>query len=331
LALVFYVPLAKGRLFLYLIELLIGLLMLVGGAELLVRGGAQLALAFRVPAMVVGLTIVAFGTSTPELATSLSAAFQASTEMALANVNGSNIANVLLVLGAAALVRPLCIDRSLLRREIPVLVLLQTIVLVACMNGVIGPWEGLVFLIVGLGYNGLLLWQTFRRGRAGLGDLDEELLDEVGEPNGSLGRNVAYLVVGIFILVGGAWLFIEGSISLAEILGFSDRFIGLSCVALGTSAPELVTAIVSCYRGQVDLAIGNSIGSNILNIAMVLALTAMVSPVHIADVGAWYDLGMALAVALLMLIMVAAGGRLGRPAGLAMLLGYGLFIVLSAN
>ena len=243
---------------LYVLTLLFGLLMLVAGAELLVRGGSQIALTLRVPALVVGLTIVAFGTSTPELATSVSAAMQASTEMALANVNGSNIANIALVLGVAAMVRPLTVDRALLRREIPFLVLLQSLVPLCLWNGFLGPWEGLVLLSVGLTFNGLLLRDALRIRRSGLRDEGlAELVDEVGVPTGGLVGHLVVLFIGIVILVTGAWLFVEGSVELAGRLGLSDRVIGLTCIALGTSAPELATAIVSSYRGQVDLAIGN--------------------------------------------------------------------------
>jgi len=297
--------------------------MLVGGAELLVRGGSQLALLFRVPALVVGLTIVAFGTSTPELATSLSAAWVAeSTEMALANVNGSNIANILLVLGGAALIRPLRVERALLRREIPALLLLQCLVPLLCIGGVVVWYEGVILLLVGLGYNFLLLRQSFGLRGAAAEELQQEMMDEVGEASGGVGRNLGLLFVGMTILVVGAWLFIDGSVALAEMIGLSDRIIGLTCVALGTSAPELATAIVSAHRGEVDLAIGNSIGSNILNISMVLALTAIVEPVQMLDQAAWTDLFAGLSASLMLGVFIVMGGRLGRVVGALMVSGY---------
>ena len=204
----------------FIVTLLVGLAMLVGGAELLVRGGSQLALIFRVPALVVGLTIVAFGTSTPELATSLSAAWVAqSTEMALANVNGSNLANILLVLGGAALIRPLRVERALLRREIPALLLLQCLVPLLCIGGVVTWYEGLILLLVGLGYNFLLLRQSLGLRGEEAEELQKELLDEIGEANGSVGWNVGLLSVGMVVLVVGAYCFIEGSVALAELIG----------------------------------------------------------------------------------------------------------------
>lgn len=314
----------------YIVALIIGLIMLVGGAELLVRGGSQLALAFRVPALVVGLTVVAFGTSTPELATSMSAALQSSTEMALANVNGSNIANILLVLGGAALVSPLRVERTLMRREVPVLILLQALVMLFCIGGVINWIEGAVLLIVGLGYNVVLLSQSLKLRGAEAEAMQQEAMAEIGEVGGGILINIVLLVVGIAVLVTGAWLFIDGSVVLATNLGVSDRVIGLSCVALGTSAPELATAIVSAFRGEVDLAIGNSIGSNILNIAMVLAMTAIVAPVEMKELGAWQDLGVAMGCALLVGLMILLGGRLGRLGGATMLLGYFGYMVWAA-
>ena len=297
--------------------------MLVGGAELLVRGGSQLALIFRVPALVVGLTIVAFGTSTPELATSLSAAWVAqSTEMALANVNGSNLANILLVLGGAALIRPLRVERALLRREIPALLLLQCLVPLLCIGGVVTWYEGLILLLVGLGYNFLLLRQSLGLRGEEAEELQKEMLDEIGEANGSVGWNVGLLSVGMVVLVVGAYCFIEGSVALAELIGLSDRIIGLTCVALGTSAPELATAMVSAHRGEVDLAIGNSIGSNILNISMVLALTAIVEPVQMLDQAAWSDLFAGVTATVMLGLIIVMGGRLGRVIGLLMVFGY---------
>lgn len=297
--------------------------MLVGGAELLVRGGSQLALLFRVPALVVGLTIVAFGTSTPELATSLSAAWVAqSTEMALANVNGSNLANILLVLGGAALIRPLRVERALLRREIPALILLQCLVPLLCIGGVVVWYEGIILLFVGLGYNFLLLRQSLGLRGAEAEGLQQEMLDEIGDGTGSVGWNLGLLLIGMVVLIVGAWLFIEGSVVLAEMIGLSDRIIGLTCVALGTSAPELATAMVSAHRGEVDLAIGNSIGSNILNISMVLALTSIVEPVQMVDQAAWYDLSAGVVASLLLGVLVVMGGRLGRVIGVLMVLSY---------
>lgn len=299
--------------------------MLVGGAELLVRGGGQLALALKVPALIVGLTVVAFGTSAPELAVSVSAAWGGSTEAALANVTGSNIANILLVLGFAALVRPLVVDRSLIRREIPALLLLQLLIPLLCLDEVINRWEGLLLLAVGLGYNGLLIRQALKDRSAAMA---AEVPGEDTAEGTHWAIHLVLLVLGLGILVGGAQFFVAAAFDLATSFGFSERVIGLTVIALGTSAPEVVTGAISAWRGETELALGNSIGSNILNISMVLAITAMLSPIAFTDGGVWVDLGVANLVTLLMVPIVLATGRIGRVAGAMLIAGYIGYILL---
>jgi len=325
-----------------LLFLLVGLAMLVGGAELLVRGGGALALALKVPAMIVALTVVAFGTSAPELAVSLSAAIGegGSTEAALANVTGSNIANILLVLGVAALVRPLVVDRGLIKREIPALLILQLIIPVLCMDWVINRWEGALLLLIGLIYNGLLVRQAMRdRSDALAADLAGDV-PEV-EVTGWLGRlpafipvwvvHLALLLVGLAVLVGGAQLFVSGAFTLATWAGFSERFIGLTVIALGTSAPEIATGAISAWRGETEIALGNSVGSNILNISMVLALTSMIKPVAFEDGGTWLDLTVANGCTLLLVPIILLTGRIGRVTGGIMIAAYLSYILISQS
>ncbi len=275
--------------------------MLVLGAELLVRGGGQLALALKVPALIVGLTIVAFGTSTPELMVSVTAAMQASTEMALANVNGSNLANVTLVLGLASLVAPLTVERTLMRREIPTCLVLQLLVPLVCIDGTVSAIDGATLLLVGILYNAWLLFEALQ-GRASASLEDDDL-----EEGASVGWNAGLLVGGIVVLVVGAQAFVEGAVGVAKVLNLSDRFIGLTVVALGTSAPEVATGMVSAHRGEVDLAVGNSLGSNILNVAMVLGITAMVFPIEITDHAAFTDMAVAIGVTALLVPFVLKG------------------------
>ncbi len=302
----------------FVVYLLIGLVMLVLGAELLVRGGGQLALALRIPALVVGLTIVAFGTSTPELMVSLNAAMSASTDMSLANVNGSNLANVTLVLGLAALVSPLTVERTLMRREIPCCLLLQLAVPLVCLDGVISQGDGILLLLGGVLYNAWLLFEALR-GRAPA--LDDDLDGE-----GGLFKHALLLIVGLGILIFGAQLFVEGSVGVAKALHLSDRFIGLTVVALGTSAPEVATGMVSAYRGEVDLAVGNSLGSNLLNVAMVLGITSIVFPIQITDPGAWTDMAIAIGVTALLVPFVLKGS-INRLEGLLLSSAYVTYLI----
>ncbi len=298
--------------------LLIGLLMLVAGAEMLVRGGGQLALTFRVPALVVGLTIVAFGTSMPELVVCVTAAVTASTEMALANVNGSNIANIALVLGVAAMVRPLQVDRMLMRREVPSCLALQLMVPAVAYNGTISRGEGLLLLAAGALYNIWVLYEALR-GRPPKMDDDLETAD-----SGWI-WHLGMLVGGLVVLVIGANVFVPAAEDIARMMNISDRFIGLTVVALGTSAPELATGIVAAYRGEVELAVGNSMGSNILNVSMVLGSTAVIAPITILDGAAWNDMGCAV-FATGLLIPLVLKGSMNRIEGALLTAGYCVYV-----
>lgn len=299
----------------FVVNLLIGLVMLVAGAEMLVRGGGQLALALRVPALVVGLTIVAFGTSSPELIVSVTAALEASTEMALANVIGSNIANILLVLGLAAVVAPLTVDRMLIRREIPTCILLQAMVPLLAMDGRLSRGDGAILLLGGVLYNAWLLYEALKSRSA---EIPDELSSEDARP---WYIHLGMLVAGLLVLVVGADLFVDGAETLARMAGLSDRFVGLSVMALGTSAPEVATGVMSARRGEVELAVGNSLGSNLLNISMVLGITSMITPVVVMDGNATTDMWVALGVTAFLIPMVFKGS-LRRIEGIGMVVAY---------
>jgi cation:H+ antiporter len=300
------------------VALIVGVLLLLAGAEFIVRGGGQLALALGVPAMVVGLTVVAFGTSAPELLVSMTAALDGRTDTALGNVNGSNIANVLLVLGMAAVVCRLFVVCSLLCWEFPAAMGIQLLVPLLLWDGDLDRPDGVVLISAGVVYNTWLLYEAYR-GRT------VPLDDELGDGGKSVRHYVSLLLGGLVLLGVGAHLFVTGATELAQWMGWSDRFIGLTVIALGTSAPEVATAVVSAYRGESDLAVGNSLGSNILNIAMVLGLTACVCPITIQNDGVWMDLCLASA-ATFILIPVTMRGTMGRGLGLTMCLGYVLFM-----
>lgn len=304
----------------FVVSLVGGLIALVFGANTIVTRGGRLAMAFRVPALVVGLTIVAFGTSAPELTVSITAAFRASTEMALSNVNGSNIANIALVLGVASMIRPLTVQRSLLRRDISSLIVMQCAVLILFIDGVIDQTDGAILLMAGVAYN-VWLFHDVLKGRS---RLDE--VDNIGESR-QIWADVFFLLGGLAILLIGAHFMVDGAVGLAHYFNMSERYIGLTVVALGTSAPELVTAIVCARRGEVEMAVGNSIGSNILNITMVLGITAMLCPIEVSHAGVTADILVALCMALC-LVPFAMFGGLGRRSGIVLVGSYICYLSL---
>lgn len=302
----------------FLVTFLIGLVMLVLGAHYLVEGGGRVAVGLHIPAVVVGLTIVAFGTSAPELTVSVMAALQASTAMAMSNVNGSNIANIFFVLGLAALVHPLSVERALLRRDIPTVIGLQSLVLLLALDGMFSRIDGAIVLLGGVFYNFWLFYDV-RRGRA-------ELEDEP-ENEGTLLVNGLKLLGGLIVLVIGADLFVDSAVEVARYLNFSDRLIGLTVVALGTSAPEAAAAVAAARKGEVEMAVGGSVGSNILNIAMVLGITSLIRPIDLSAGGFVQDMGMALFAAFLLVVIVARGG-VSRQGGGALIAIYVVYMAL---
>lgn len=290
----------------------VGLVLVVAGAEFLVRGSSRLALALRVPAIVVGLTLVAFGTSAPELVVSVTAALTGSTSMAFANVMGSNIANVALVIGVASVVRPLTVGRALLRREISTCLALQLLVPLLCIDGTLTRTDGALLLASGIGYNVWLLVEAYR---------DRKDVPRADVPSANWLLELGLVLAGLVGLVAGAQWMVEGATELARVAGLSERFIGMTVLALGTSMPEVATGVVSARRGEDDVAVGNVIGSNILNLALVLGATALLAPIRIEQTGTWLDIGIA-ALCAAALIPMALRGRVGRLTALALCCGY---------
>lgn len=259
-----------------LVMMLSGLLVLVIGAEALVRGASKLALSLGISPLVIGLTIVAMGTSSPEVAVSVDAALSGQTDVALGNVVGSNIFNVLFILGAAALITPLLVARQLIRQEVPIMILVSFLLAFLAADEVLERSEGLLFLALLVGYTWFLVRQSRRS--------NEQMLEANTEPqsppswDSRLPVQILLIVVGLLFLVLGANWFVEGAIRIAQALGVSELVIGLTLVAAGTSMPEVATSLLAAWRGQRDIAVGNVIGSNIFNILGCLGISALVAP-----------------------------------------------------
>nr|WP_272890845.1 calcium/sodium antiporter [Stutzerimonas sp. S1] len=283
--------------FVYLIA---GLVLLVAGAEVLVRGAAKLAARFGISPLIIGLTVVAFGTSAPETAVSVQASFNGSGDIAIGNVLGSNIANVLLILGATALIAPLLVSRQLIRLDVPIMIGASLVTYALAWDGALSRLDGALLFSAVITYTLFLIISSRRNNAAN--DEDEFAkefgLHEPAKPHATL-INVGLVIAGLALLVGGSNFLVEGAVSLARALGLSELVIGLTVIAVGTSLPELATSILAAIRGERDIAVGNIVGSNIFNLLCVLGLSALVSPqaIGVSDNALGFDFPVMIAVA----------------------------------
>lgn len=261
---------------------LIGLAALLLGGELLVRGASGLATAFRVSPLVIGLTVVAFGTSAPELAVVLQSSFAGQADLAVGNVVGSCIFNVLVVLGLTAIVLPVVVSARLVRLEIPLMIASSMAVLLFGLDGTLGRLDGLVLSAGLVGYMGWTVWQSRKESSEFQEDFEDAIETRAGVAEDRPGWNAAVqfglVVAGLVLLVFGSKWLVNGSVTIARLLEVSELMIGLTIVAVGTSLPEIVTSILATVRGHSEIAVGNIVGSNILNILAVLGLSSVVAP-----------------------------------------------------
>lgn len=301
----------------YLI-LAFGLVALFVGGDFLVKGASGLALRFGLSPMVIGLTVVGFGTSAPELLVSLNAALGGQSGIAIGNVVGSNIANTLLILGLAALLAPIVVTFKTIRRDLGWMVAATLALPLVLWSGDMGRVEGLV-LVAGLA---VFLITSLQAG----GHIPDEIT-----PAGSLWRNLLLTLGGLVTLMVGAHYLVQSATIIARDFGVSEAMIGLSIVAVGTSLPELATTVTAVIRGQRDIAIGNVIGSNIFNILGILGVTALVTPIPVAARFVSVDIPFLLGLTAVTLGLLWLTGRLGRITGAIMLLAYAGYLVSTAS
>ncbi len=316
--------------------LLVGLAVLLGGAELLVRGATAIAQRLGVPPLVIGLTVVAFGTSTPELAVNVSAALAGNTGISFGNVVGSNIANIGLILAIAALVKPLSVHASIISREIPMLLLGTAAAITMAFDRVlggaavdeIGRGDGIVLLLL----FGVFLYYTLMSAFSKSGDVYvAELKEDIAShPPQKLWISAVITLVGLIGVIAGGELSVHHAVVLARYAGVSDALIGLTIIAIGTGLPELVTTIVACRRGASDLAVGNIVGSNLYNLLFVQGVTAVIRPVTIPAGGHADLLVMAGLTAVLLPLSIYRPHRIGRAGGALLLTAYIAFVVWRA-
>jgi cation:H+ antiporter len=270
--------------------------MLYFGADGLVKGSVRLVIDLGITPLVIGLTVVALGTSSPELVVSLIAGLEGNSEIALGNVVGSNICNIALILGVAGLIRPMKVDKKLMKTDVLYMIGFSVLLIIFILDEKISTIEGIIFAILIIAYISFTFYKS-RKARM------QELPDEVKEELKAKSRpvlNIALVVFGFGLLILGANIFLEGAVSIAKLLGVSNAIIGLSLVAFGTSLPELATSIVASVKNENDITLGNAIGSNIFNILLILGVTASFFPISAAEFD-YVDFGVMLGVSIIII------------------------------
>lgn len=314
------------------ILLIIGFVLLIKGADFFVDGSSSVAKILKVPTIIIGLTVVAFGTSMPELSVSVTAALRGSNDLAVSNVLGSNIFNLLVVLGCCALVKPVAAKWSLLKKEFPFSILITIILLLVdsdfsimkILDGnrgfVLGRWAGLLFLILFV----LYIYATVKsalRSRAEAKDMEEEEYKTMSPLKSGI-----YIVIGLIGIVWGGNLVVDSASNIALTFGWSQTFIGLTIVALGTSLPELVTSVVAARKGENDLAVGNVVGSNIFNILLILGVSSFITPITL-DVTAVYDTIILIIASIVVYVSAISKREIQRKEGILFLVCYFAFFL----
>jgi cation:H+ antiporter len=313
---------------------LVGGVLLIAGAELLVRGASQLAIAAGISPLVVGLTVVAFGTSSPELAVTIGSAYAGQADVALGNVVGSNIFNVLFILGISAVIAPLAVAQQLVRLDVPIMIGTSVLTLLLALDDRIGRLDGLVLFSGVVAYTLFVISQS-RRQSAGVRAEYQEAFGRRARKRTSPLVNLALVLAGLGLLVLGAKWLVEAAVAFATMLGVSELVIGLTIVAAGTSLPEVATSILAALRGERDIAVGNVIGSNIFNLLAVLGLGSLFSPggVPVPPGALTFDIPVMIAVAVATLPIAFTSYTIARWEGavfLAYYLAYAAYVLLDA-
>lgn len=306
---------------------LLGLIVLIVGADLLVRGSSQLAAAFGVSPLVIGLTIVALGTASPEIAVSLQAAASGQGDLTIGNVLGSNIFNILFVLGLSAILAPIVIAQQLIRLDAPIMIGISVLTYVLVLDGHLGMLDGIIL------FGGVVVYTIFslRQSRRESEKVHQEYAQEFVKKEASTPANIlkyiAFIVVGLGLLVLGARWLVDSATSIAVALGVSELIIGLTIVAVGTSLPEVATSIIAAVKGESDIAVGNAVGSNIYNLLGVLGIAGMLSPggINITGEVLRFDFLVMLFVAVVSLPVFYIDNRISRLEGIVLFSYYLLY------
>ena len=324
---------------LYVLYCIIGFVLLYFGAEWLVKGSSSLARSLGVTPIVIGLTVVAFGTSAPELVVSLISSIQGKSMIAVGNVVGSNICNIALVLGLSAVFQPIKSDPSVIKRDIPIMLGVSLYLLILTLNSKLGRIEGATL------FSGIILYTFMNYYLAGKGNREtgveaaseiESELEEIGYV-ASRPKQIVLILIGIAGVVGGAQIVVDNAVIIMKVLGVSEKFIGLTIVAFGTSLPELATSVVAALRKEMDISIGNLVGSNVFNIMSVLGIASLVRPITIPggffESGLWFDYTVMLFTSFLPWLMMRKDFTVKRRDGFVLLfcyVGYLVYLIIKA-
>jgi cation:H+ antiporter len=306
-----------------LLILILGLVLLYFGAEGLVRGSSSLALRLGVGPLLVGLTVVAFGTSTPELVVSLKAAYLGQGDISVGNVVGSNICNIGLILGFSALIIPIKVASQIVRIDTPIMIATTALALFLLHDGALSRAEGIVLFVLLVAY---ILFSIRLAKQQASDPLAGEFTEEIKVSKQGVWQDIAFIVGGLVLLVFGARFLVEAAIDIAKAAGLSEAVIGLTIVAVGTSLPEFATSLVAALKKEADIAVGNVVGSNIFNILGILGISAAVTPLSSSGITA-IDLGVMAAFAVVLLIFSRTGYRITRGEGSFLLVAYITYVI----
>jgi len=299
--------------------LVVGLITLILGGEVLVKGAVNLAYRFRVSTLVVGMTIVSFGTSTPELLVSLKAALTGHPDISIGNVVGSNIANLALVLGMTALIWPIAVDRNSIRFDWPMMITASIVVFLFMLDGELVNYEGAILFLMLISYTVFLLWKSRKESKPKEDDEDHGV-------SGNITRDILFIAVGCVALALGADWLVDGAVEVARGFGVSDLVISVTIVAFGTSAPELITSLLAAFRQHSDISVGNLIGSNVFNICAILGITSMVTPIPINEDVLHFDFYWVLGISFIIFPMMLNNRKVSRIEGVALFVLYLAYI-----
>ncbi|MFB5630767.1 MAG: calcium/sodium antiporter [Nitrosopumilaceae archaeon] len=300
----------------------VGLAMLYFGAEWLVRGSVTIANKFRISQLVIGLTIVAFGTSTPELSVSVTSAIQGISDVSLGNVVGSNIANIGLILGIAAIIKPLLVDKSAIKKQVPIMIGVAILLMLISIDGIISMEEGIILAI------GIVIFTVYslKSSKRESSDIENSSTGLNLAKRNVISKSIILIGLGLGMLTFGSFMTVENAVNIAKSFGVSERIIGLTLIAIGTSLPELVTSIVAALRGHADLSVGNIVGSNIFNILAIIGIAAAITGISVNE-NMFSDYYIMIAFSFILIPIMRSGFIISRKEGYLLVGAYMAYLI----